>query len=405
MIPFSSRTFFKTTQPILPAMKQLRSALRSLSLAALGLLALGSPAFAADGNPPERMSYQSYLVDANGNPLGSTNTGPKNYDVIFRIFNDQSASGAGNRVWTEQQTITVDKGYFSILLGEGSAYGSEARPPLSSVFTNTVNASDRFIEMTVKGIAAGGGDSTIAPRVRLLPSAYAFLAKTAVNANNLVNSGNGTVVNVVGSNVGINKGSPASALDVGGTVTATALSAGSATVSGALSAASAAVSGAVSAASVSASGNVSAASANVSGTVTAGTFAGNGTIPVGGIIMWSGSVIPTGWALCDGTGGRPDLRNRFIIGSGNSYSTGTTGGSTTQTLQTGNLPSFSINYQDMYYSENGGSVTVPNNRGSGDTDGDNRGWEITRTASYSGSANSFSILPPYYALAFIMRVQ
>lgn len=43
--------------------------------------------------------------------------------------------------------------------------------------------------------------------------------------------------------------------------------------------------------------------------------------PVGGIIMWSGTIasIPSGWALCDGTSGTPDLRNRFIIGAGYSW--------------------------------------------------------------------------------------
>ncbi len=56
--------------------------------------------------------------------------------------------------------------------------------------------------------------------------------------------------------------------------------------------------------------------------------------PVGGIIIWSGSTsnIPTKWSLCDGGtvagyGAKPDLRNRFVIGSGSSYSVNTTGGS------------------------------------------------------------------------------
>jgi hypothetical protein len=45
--------------------------------------------------------------------------------------------------------------------------------------------------------------------------------------------------------------------------------------------------------------------------------AGNG-VPAGGIIMWSGSVasIPAGWALCNGANGTPDLRERFIVGAG-----------------------------------------------------------------------------------------
>jgi hypothetical protein len=51
-------------------------------------------------------------------------------------------------------------------------------------------------------------------------------------------------------------------------------------------------------------------------------------IPVGFIGMWSGllSAIPTGWALCDGTAGRPDLRDRFIYGWTAGVDPGTTGG-------------------------------------------------------------------------------
>ena len=51
-------------------------------------------------------------------------------------------------------------------------------------------------------------------------------------------------------------------------------------------------------------------------------------IPVGTIVMYNGDTAPTGWALCDGGGGRPDLRDKFVIGSGSSYSRGATGGYT-----------------------------------------------------------------------------
>ena len=51
-------------------------------------------------------------------------------------------------------------------------------------------------------------------------------------------------------------------------------------------------------------------------------------VPVGGIIMWGGDLgdLPSNWQLCNGTNGTPDLRNRFVIGAGNNYSVGNTGG-------------------------------------------------------------------------------
>jgi hypothetical protein len=185
---------------------------------ALALALVSIPAQAASSSPPDLMTYQGYLVDNNGTPLG--NTAPKNYDVVFRIWSDQLG---GVRLWTEQQTITIDKGYFSVLLGEGAVHSGEPRPALSTLFT-AADASDRFIEIMVKGIGTGGADVTITPRLRFLTSPYAFLTRTAVNAQNLVNSSYGQVVNVSGSNVGINKASPTSALDVNGTVTATTFS-------------------------------------------------------------------------------------------------------------------------------------------------------------------------------------
>lgn len=66
-----------------------------------------------------------------------------------------------------------------------------------------------------------------------------------------------------------------------------------------------------------------------------------GAIPSGGIIMWSGSVgsIPTGWLLCDGTNGTPDLQNRFIVGAGDAYAPNDTGGTANVVLTEANLPS------------------------------------------------------------------
>lgn len=64
------------------------------------------------------------------------------------------------------------------------------------------------------------------------------------------------------------------------------------------------------------------------------------TVPSGAIMMWSGSIasIPSGWLLCDGTNGTPDLRDRFIVGAGDGYAVGDTGGADSVTLTEAQMP-------------------------------------------------------------------
>lgn len=56
-------------------------------------------------------------------------------------------------------------------------------------------------------------------------------------------------------------------------------------------------------------------------------------LPRGIITMWSGATnaVPSGWALCDGNNDTPNLKDRFIVGAGQSYGVGNTGGSITRT--------------------------------------------------------------------------
>ena len=65
-----------------------------------------------------------------------------------------------------------------------------------------------------------------------------------------------------------------------------------------------------------------------------GLGGGGDSFPTGGIILWSGAAnaIPTGWVLCDGQNSTPDLRNRFVVGAGDSYAVDATGGSADATL-------------------------------------------------------------------------
>lgn len=166
-------------QPYMQRIKNRTNTMKrtTVSLVLVGLalaLALSNSEAQPTPNPPGQISYQGFLTDANGLPL-ATNT-PINYNVTFRIFN---ASTSGSLLWAEQQVVTVDRGYFTVMLGNGTAispYGHD----LTTVFSGS-DASDRYLEMTVQGLALG--DPPIAPRLRLLASPYAFLASKALNVD------------------------------------------------------------------------------------------------------------------------------------------------------------------------------------------------------------------------------
>ena len=204
--------------PIPSFLATLRAGLALLLLAFALSATSGRAQYAA---PPQLMSYQGFLTDANGNPLGATNTGPKNYNVVFRVWDLQTGgtTNGSDELYAEQQTVTVNNGYFSVLLGQGTQYNTEPHTnSLASLFYST-NANPRYVEITVLGIGVSGANITILPRLQLLTSPYAFLAANAVNATTattLVNNNNTTqVVTVTNGTVGIGDTSPIAELSLG----------------------------------------------------------------------------------------------------------------------------------------------------------------------------------------------
>jgi len=130
------------------------------------------------------------------------------------------------------------------------------------------------------------------------------------------------------------------------------------------------------------------------------------TIPTGLIAIWSGSTgsIPSGWTICDGTNGTPDLRSSFIIGAGSTYSVGQTGGSADAIVV-----SHTHTVTDPGHKHNTtstGSGTLINAAASGTT-GANTSTTDTATTGITlqtaGTSGTNANLPPYYALAFIMK--
>ncbi len=147
----------------------------------------------------------------------------------------------------------------------------------------------------------------------------------------------------------------------------------------------------------------------------------------GMIMMWSGTIatIPSGWVLCNGSNGTPDLRNRFVIGAhsdtaGVAYSTVT--GSNTQTGGTKDAINVSHSHTatssvtDPGHVHRSNSNGAPNGGGAGaalttgqsnqpghDTLSATTGITVSTSISTEGSSGTNQNLPPYYALAFIMK--
>jgi microcystin-dependent protein len=149
------------------------------------------------------------------------------------------------------------------------------------------------------------------------------------------------------------------------------------------------------------------------------------SIPTGLISLWSGSIgsIPTGWNLCDGSNGTPNLTDRFIVGAGSSYAVNGTGGASTASLVTANMPNHThtatstSTVTDPGHQHNstylinlsGGSTGYAGSTGtygSVTTGTATTGITVATTTTNAsvGSGTSFSILNPYYALAYIMKL-
>jgi len=180
-----------------------------------------------------------------------------------------------------------------------------------------------------------------------------------------------------------------------------------------------------------------------------------GGTPIGGIVIWSGAVgsPPDGFILCDGTAisrtdfatlftivgttfgsgngsstfNIPNLRDRFIVGAGDGYNLNATGGSSTTTLATANLPSHSHtiggNTGDVNLSHNHSynSATYPGSGPEQNQSGgpeDRTSFNVSKTTGNAlgnhnhslpantgntGSGSSFDNKPPYIALAYIIR--
>jgi len=105
------------------------------------------------------------------------------------------------------------------------------------------------------------------------------------------------------------------------------------------------------------------------------------------ILIWSGSIvnIPAGYVLCDGNNGTPDLRNRFVVGAGDTYAVDANGGA--------------VNHNHTFTGDGHNHIFL----GGPDIQAGPHVSGTTSTEEAAGTTDNGSSLPPYYALAFIMK--
>jgi hypothetical protein len=186
---------------------------------------------------------------------------------------------------------------------------------------------------------------------------------------------------------------------------------------------------------------------NITGPVTSNQDSLNQAVPTGLIAMWAGVSVPSGWFLCDGDNGTPDLRDRFIVGANTNKPLGTSGGTTATSsaglhshsmtgagvhnhtgltgstvLTTDQIPAHTHTWSGLYTSEDNnftagtrylkegstvqsGSFTETTSSVGGDqghTHTIGQDGEHAHALVEAGT-HTHTLTPPYYALAFIMK--
>lgn len=153
-------------------------------------------------------------------------------------------------------------------------------------------------------------------------------------------------------------------------------------------------------------------------------FVQSTVFPSGAIVLWSGAIetVPNGWALCNGENGTPDLRNRFVVGAGSTYAVDATGGSAdavvvshthtiNETSLTGSLQRVSETWHEVgvasgvFTKQSGFNAQgTPSSTDNSSTGAINFDATHTHTAASAGESGTNKNLPPYYALAYIMKL-
>lgn len=124
-------------------------------------------------------------------------------------------------------------------------------------------------------------------------------------------------------------------------------------------------------------------------------------LPKGIIVSWAGATPPAGWAICDGQNGTPNLTDRFVLG-GPPY--GQAGGAFSYTLTVAQMPTHNHNFTNT--GDDNGYCSKDNQRACGlqTSDQYTNDRQTTFNTSDSGGNQPYTVTPPYYRLAYIMKL-
>ena len=339
------------------------------------------------GNRSGNISKQVFVGIQETTPT----TGQSQDNILFRVSHTPGGNlgwvktdGSGSERWQEFAPISYESGsnaysFDKLALGQSSVSSGET---LSVAGIGTIG-SLKVTDLTSGRVVLAGAGGELQDSSSLTFSGATLTASALAVSNNATVSGS---------------------IDVDGHADLDNVSiSGVATVTGALT------SGAITA-----SGNISASSH----TITGSTLVGKGVIPIGGIIMWSGTDanVPSNWALCNGSNGTPNLIDKFIVGRGSAYAAGATGGftdsvvvqhdhtATSSVTDPGHAHTFSSHNDDTGDGNTLNDRSNLSNTRTMTSSSNSTGISVATTVNNEGVSGTGKNLPPYYAIAYIMRV-